>query len=151
MNPAQQLHASLMRLSHEIGTDIRSLRKRLEVLETAGFSTEEASKSLSDFNDEVRSYIDRVARSAVPTQVQSPPPAPPPMQAPTPGSLAFTWVDSLHALSIIFWLVMAYPAVVYWHSSVEYLVGIVTYAIVVNHLEGWYYSRVARRLRQGKG
>lgn len=50
-----------------------------------------------------------------------------------------------HLVMTVFWIGMIYPTIVYWKSSIEYLVFISIYAIIVSHIEAWQTSRLERK------
>jgi len=55
------------------------------------------------------------------------------------------WLKQFHAAMTVFWLLMVYPTVVYWKSSIEFLVFISVYAIIISHAEAWQTSRLERQ------
>jgi hypothetical protein len=42
---------------------------------------------------------------------------------------------------LIFWVIMAFPSMIFWANSVPYLVGVSVYAIVAGHWSAWQAAR----------
>lgn len=61
-------------------------------------------------------------------------------------SLWRAWVNpethaKLHLILAIFWLVMIIPTLLWWTSSVPYLVAISLYAIIIGHFSSYEATR----------
>jgi ABC-type lipoprotein release transport system permease subunit len=48
----------------------------------------------------------------------------------------------LHALLMAIWLLLTVPTLMFWSSSIEWLVWMSIYAIVAGHFAAWQASRV---------
>lgn len=46
-----------------------------------------------------------------------------------------------HGWATVFWVVMAVPSMLWWRSSLPYLVGLSVYAVVTGHWSSWQASR----------
>lgn len=51
----------------------------------------------------------------------------------------------LHAAATVFWAAMALPSVLWWNSSIPYLVGLSVYSIVTGHWSSWQSSRTEEK------
>jgi hypothetical protein len=47
----------------------------------------------------------------------------------------------VHAASTVVWLVLAVPSMLWWNSSIPYVVFLSVYAIVASHWSAWQASR----------
>lgn len=42
----------------------------------------------------------------------------------------------------VFWLLMIIPTIFWWKNSIEYLVAVSVYAVIMGHLSTWQAARV---------
>jgi hypothetical protein len=47
------------------------------------------------------------------------------------------FLKRFHGYATVFWLILAFPSMIWWNNSVAYLVGISVYAVVVGHWSSW--------------
>jgi hypothetical protein len=57
----------------------------------------------------------------------------------------------LHGWATLAWLVMAIPAVLWWRSSLPFLVFVSVYANVAGHWSSWQASRVEVKAEEAVG
>lgn len=64
------------------------------------------------------------------------------------------WVEKLsdpvvlmyiHGYATISWFVLAFPSMLFWNSSIPYLVFISVYAVFASHFSSWQAARVEVR------
>ena len=58
------------------------------------------------------------------------------------GSVA---LRRFHGAATVFWVLMVVPSVLWWRTSVPYLVMLSVYAVVMGHWSSWQSSRVEVR------
>jgi hypothetical protein len=51
----------------------------------------------------------------------------------------------LHGWAAVFWLCMAPPSMLWWNSSIPYLVGLSVYSVVTGHWSSWQSSRTEEK------
>lgn len=49
--------------------------------------------------------------------------------------------EYLHAAAVVVWLLLAIPTMLWWRSSVTWIVWMSLYAIVASHASAWQASR----------
>lgn len=52
------------------------------------------------------------------------------------------FLQTFHGYATLFWIVMVIPSVLFWNSSILYLVGLSVYAVITGHWSSWQSSRV---------
>lgn len=53
-----------------------------------------------------------------------------------------------HAIAFVFWVLMTVPAVLWWHSSILFVIFISLYAIWIAHLAGMQAALADRRVKR---
>lgn len=54
----------------------------------------------------------------------------------------------LHAVLTICWLILAFPAVIWWRHSVPFLVGVSVYANFVGHWSSFEAAKAAQEIKE---
>ena len=57
----------------------------------------------------------------------------------------------LHLTGMVFWALMAVPAILWWRNSVPFLVFISIYALWVGHFAGWQGARAEHAASTDEG
>lgn len=57
-----------------------------------------------------------------------------------------TFWQNLHGVSVLVWLLLCIPGLIWWKDSVPFLVFASLWANVVGHASSWQASRAERRI-----
>jgi hypothetical protein len=57
----------------------------------------------------------------------------------------------VHASAFVFWVLMTIPSVIWWHSSILFVIFISLYAIWIAHLAGMQAALADRRVKHQNG